>query len=195
MPEHDAECGGDGIGDREHHDRSEAGERNAAVLQGRAVEEDGAARESRRPGVSFVRPGRTDPGAVVSGLPVEQNHLVLVGGGWKAGVELRVDHRQSTCHEATRVVSFDNTLGRSVLGTCAASTLLLRRARRFLNRVRKFDSCRGHPAVQPKSPAWPRSGRQGASMSAVRTGPHHAGFATLPPPSRSRTTAGRRQPS
>jgi hypothetical protein len=32
VPEHDAECGGEGIGDREHHDRSEAGERDAAVL-------------------------------------------------------------------------------------------------------------------------------------------------------------------
>ena len=30
------------------------------------------------------------------------------------------------------------------MGGCAASTPLLRPARRFLNRVHKFDSCRGH---------------------------------------------------
>jgi hypothetical protein len=39
----------------------------------------------------------------------------------------------------------------------AASTLLLRAPRRFLNRVRKFDSCRGHhlsiPATAGRPPA------------------------------------------
>ena len=83
-PEHDAECGGDGIGDREDHDRSEARERNAAVLHHDRlhVVPEQPALVRRRPYV-LSRPVRTVFGPAVE--VVEADVLGILGHAEQSG--------------------------------------------------------------------------------------------------------------
>jgi hypothetical protein len=56
-----------------------------------------------------------DRHALVSGSRVDQDHLVLVGGGRDAGVELRVDHRQSTAKAGRRGRHLEQVAGDDIL--------------------------------------------------------------------------------